>query len=84
MSYYNYKLDEVLAMNSWDYNMLVEGMYINEARNTLVNMEVVSYPKVKDDARRKIHKKYSKIANPQAFRAKSAVSMGDLARILNG
>lgn len=84
MSYYHYSFDEVLEMEYETYSMLVQTMYINEARNTLVNMEVVSYPKLKDDGRKKMHKKFYKIAYPQAFKAKTAVSMGDLARILNG
>ena len=59
-------------------------MLTNEARDTLRKLEVATYPKLKQDGRKEVHKRYYKCAFPQTSKPKNVVKLSDLTRILNG
>lgn len=69
-------------MDHNQYMYLVRLMAINEARKTLKGFEVSIYPKLKDQKRTEIHRKYSKIAHPSNFEVKNVVKLSDLNKAL--
>ena len=82
MSYYNYKLDEVLDMDMQTFNTLSQAANIMEARNYLSMIEIYSYPNLKKDAQEKLFRKYNKIAYPKNFEVKNVVKLSDLSKVL--
>ena len=82
MSYYNYKLEEVLDMEVKTYNTLSQLMYINEARESLRSIDVSCYPNMKTEARKKMHKRLYKVAYPSNFEQKNVVKLSDLTKVL--
>ena len=82
MNYYSYKLEDVLEMESADYNTLTRLMLMNEARDKLSAFEANVYSKLKDDKRKEVFKRYYKIAYPQNFEVKNVVKLSDLNRVL--
>jgi hypothetical protein len=63
---------------------MVELMNINEAREKLKHLEISIYHKLKEEGRKEVHRKYSKMAHPSSFVPKNTVKLGDLSRVING
>tara|TARA_R110000787_G_scaffold155577_3_gene269302 strand:- start:2389 stop:2628 length:240 start_codon:yes stop_codon:yes gene_type:complete len=77
-------LEQCLNLDVNKYNTLARLMRINEARDTLRDFNISIYPKLKDDARNNLHRKYSKVAYPASFEIKNVVRLGDLKKVING
>lgn len=82
MSYYNYKLDEVLSMDVQTYNTLSQTMFINEARESLRLIEISSYSNLKKESQEKLYRRLNKQAYPKNFEVKNVVKLGDLSKVL--
>lgn len=82
MNYYNYKMEEVLDMDVKSYNKLNKCMLINESRDALMRLEIISYPNLKKEAQEKIYRKYNKAAYPANFEKKNIVRLSDLSKVL--
>lgn len=83
MSYYSYKYDEVINLEYCLYQELLEAMFINQGRDKLAELEIVSYPKMKKESAEKVFKKYNKIAYPRNFERKNIVKFSDIKKVLS-
>jgi len=63
---------------------MVDLMHVASAREKLKQLEVATYPKLKEDGRKELHRRYSKVAHPSSFKPKNVVKLGNLSRVLNG
>lgn len=84
MNYYGYKYHEVINLDIRLYDYLSRAMYVNEGREALKRLEFSTYPKLKEEGRKKVHRRYYKQAFPQNFEKKNVVKLGDLSKVLNG
>ena len=82
MKYYNYKLCDLNNLKQKDLNWMIRAMNINEARDQMLRFEAEGYSSLKRDDRKKLHRKYSKIAFPDNFKKKNVVKFSDLKNIL--
>ena len=55
-----------------------------KAKELLDGMGVSDYPHISEDSRRKMHKDLHKIANPEAWSAKKALTLAEVAGVLSG
>lgn len=83
MNFYSYKLSDVLETTTNDFLDLVKAMKIIKARDRLIKCEEISYPHMKENDRKDLHKRMYKEANPEYFEEKiTEVKLSDLPRVL--
>jgi hypothetical protein len=84
MHYYHYTLDMVLEMDLNKYHTLAKLMYMNQARDTLKDLNTSLYPKLSKEGRADLHRRYFKAAYPAQMEPKNVVKLGDLSKVVNG
>lgn len=84
MNYYNYKHNEIKDIPTRTLLNLIKAMHINQARDSLQDLESSQYPKMKLEDKRKVHRRNSKVAFPNSFTNKNIVKLGDINKALGG
>jgi hypothetical protein len=81
MSYYGYKLKEVLDMKKTEFDYLFEAMEIAQAQDHLKKIEVATYPYLSKDQMRKTHKALYDKAIPQEDKQEKIVTTADIMKL---
>lgn len=82
--FYKWQLEEVLEMDIGWFYKAVEATDIIQNQLKLDAMEACSFPNLKPESQKAMHKKVFSRAWPDIFESKRQVSISDLARILKG
>lgn len=80
--YYGYSLDEALKLPSRTYMTMMKCMRINKARDLMDNMTATSYPNLKEEDAKNLHREIYKRAYPNDMEVKDVVKLGDLSKVL--
>lgn len=81
--FYGFTYEYIQSMDADIFMMYVEGMFQIDNENNLKGFSIASYPNLKDDSRKKLHKETYKSAFPNEFNSpKNIVKLSDLSKVL--
>ena len=84
MRFYGYKFHEVLSMDNGTFSHLCGSMEKVLAIEKLEAFQVVSFPNLKEDEMKRVHKQTYKDAETVDNVEKNVVKLGDISRMING
>jgi hypothetical protein len=84
MHFYGLSLQEVREMSMHDAIMLHKSVRVIQAQETLVNMDVSSYPHTKKESRKRIQKSYQQAATIESSKKEDYVSTDAFFRSMTG
>ena len=83
--FYGFGHDEIESMDYESFLAYVKAIEVLRAKETLMNIQIASFPNAKKEHKDKIHRELMKQVNSENFdKPKNVLTTEDIARMMNG